>query len=145
MLMADNPASVPYSHHARAWEIAARAPDCHPFEVGAQVLLDGGDAEYDFIVALLHDSIEDGYATRDEIVDTFGTIFSGAVWELTRRGGEVYADYIERVAASTPIVRRVKLADIYVNLQRSQRAGDTSRVKRYQRAFNRLAPVAYGV
>ena len=127
-----------------AWEIAARAPDCHPFQVGAQVLLDGGDKD-DFIVALLHDSIEDGYASKRELAESFGQDIADAVWELTRTEGEIYSEYIDRIAVSAPSVRRVKLADVYVNLQRSQRSGEKSRVKRYQRAFNRIADNAYGL
>ena len=70
------------------------------------------------IPALLHDVLEDGdlgpaglveSGVPDAIVTTIET--------LTRRDGEAYEDYIERVATD-PVARAVKLADLADNLGR---------------------------
>lgn len=63
----------------------------------------------------------------------------GAVLELTRRDGEVYADYIERVANGSRAARFVKQCDLRVNLRRSESAGHDNLIKRYTRALKRLA------
>ena len=64
-----------------------------------------------------------------------------AVDRLTRRGGEPYEAYIERLAGD-PVARRVKLADLADNLANNRRLGPApavrERVARYERARARL-------
>ena len=86
----------------------------HPLRVMLRL-----EDETDRVVAILHDAVENGFdrvpldrlrhdGYPDEVVD--------AVDRLTRRPGEPYAAFVERIAPS-PLARRVKLADLADNLQ----------------------------
>lgn len=81
------------------------------------------------LLGLLHDSVEDGWLP--------GALCR--VWPaldaITRREGEAYRAYIERVAAN-PAARAVKLADLAHNT-RTTPPGDLA--KRYAWAKERLA------
>ena len=123
---------------AKAWEIARQSPDPHPVMVATQVVRDGGSDDA-FIVALLHDALEDGYASEDEIVAEFSVTIYSAVYTLTRQPGEEYADYIDRINESGDhLAQFVKKADLTVNLHRSAEDGRASLVKRYVRALEVL-------
>lgn len=52
------------------------------------------------IVGLLHDTVEDGKSTLEEISDIFGDYIGEAVKTLTRIEGENYFDYIGRIGYS---------------------------------------------
>jgi (p)ppGpp synthase/HD superfamily hydrolase len=86
----------------------------HPLRVMLRL-----EDEVDRVVAVLHDAVENGFdrvpldrlrrdGYPDEIVD--------AVDRLTRRPGESYGAFVERIAPSA-LARRVKLADLADNLQ----------------------------
>lgn len=95
--------------------LAARAPEGrdrdHPFRVALAL-----DGVIDTVVALLHDLVEDGFATMGEIHEEFGATVAVSVDRMTRRDGEVYADYIGRVGYDL-VATRVKLADLADNLK----------------------------
>lgn len=86
----------------------------HILRVGMSLLPDEDAA----ILGLLHDLLEDcPVAAAIAVARDFGPAVFPRVWILTRREGEAYAEYIDRVATHPdPIVRQVKLADIYDNL-----------------------------
>jgi hypothetical protein len=71
------------------------------------------------IVALLHDSLEDGYATKRELVDWLGVSETElvALDFLTRRADQDYVEYIHALKRND-IARAVKYADLYVNIKR---------------------------
>lgn len=74
----------------------------------------------DIAVAVLHDVVEDGPANAwqrldEELQISPGTEAYTALEALSRKPGERYFDYIERVKAND-IARRVKLADLADNL-----------------------------
>src|ERR1041384_4671111 len=86
----------------------------HPFRVMLRL-----EGETERAVAVLHDAVENGAdrvplerlrrgASREEVV--------AAVARLTRRPGESYAAFVDRIAPSA-LARRVKLADLADNLQ----------------------------
>ena len=125
------------SARIQAWRIACRAPDCHPFHVAAEVLERGGDDDA-FTIGLLHDALEEGYASEDEILQHFSVSVYNAIWALTRQDGETYRAYIGRVADEGGAAREVKLADLTVNLRRCQLDGNKSLTLRYLRAFHAL-------
>lgn len=79
------------------------------------------------ILGLLHDSVEDGWLPWALLP------WWPALDAITRRPGEVYAAYIERVALN-PVARQVKIADLRHNLKRCERARP-SLAKRYRRAL----------
>ena len=112
----------------------------HPLRVLMQV--DADDAR---IVAVLHDVLED---TACSVVDLRDAGYSDSAIEaldrLTRRVGEAYETYIERIAEH-PLARQVKLADLTDNLANNRRLAAVSarrdveeRIMRYERAIARL-------
>ncbi len=91
------------------------------------------------IVAALHDVVEDTPVTLSEISRAYGMDVRYAVDALTRREGERYFDYIERVGAHS-FARAVKIADLHDNLSRIEglgASGDGLR-RRYERALGML-------
>jgi (p)ppGpp synthase/HD superfamily hydrolase len=94
------------------------------------------------VVAVLHDVIEDSGWTLDGLR---GEGFSEQVLEaldcLTKRDGEPYADFIERVRPN-PLARLVKIADLEDNMDLSRipelRVQDRRRITRYQAALAAL-------
>jgi (p)ppGpp synthase/HD superfamily hydrolase len=66
------------------------------------------------ILGLLHDSVEDGKLTHDQIHAEFGDPMSTYVEIVTRATGETYSHYITRVM-TFEITARMKLADIEHN------------------------------
>lgn len=67
------------------------------------------------IVALLHDVVEDSDVTVEDIEEGFGSLISSAVDAISKRDGENYDDYLERVD-SNALARIVKIEDIRFNL-----------------------------
>ncbi|ACX80304.1 metal dependent phosphohydrolase, HD region [Aggregatibacter phage S1249] len=70
-------------------------------------------------VAWLHDSVEDTESTFDDLTHYFGNTVAQAVDAITKRKGELYADYLKRVKAN-PIARLVKIADLSHNMDLSR-------------------------
>ena len=70
------------------------------------------------VIALLHDVVEDTDCTYKEISKHFGDEVMYAVECLTRRKGEAYAEYIDRLKIN-PNAVPVKIADIADNLSDS--------------------------
>lgn len=70
-------------------------------------------------VAWLHDSVEDTETTFDDLTYYFGSSVAQAVDAITKRNGELYADYLNRVKAN-PIARLVKIADLSHNMDLSR-------------------------
>lgn len=85
----------------------------HPIRVSQEV-----KSDKEKVVALLHDTVEDGNTSLSEILSLFGLEIGGAVDALTRRKDEPYMDYILRVKQN-PLALTVKLADISDNLSDS--------------------------
>ena len=72
------------------------------------------------IVALLHDVIEDSFQyTLGDIEREFGVKIRNAVDAITKRGGEPYQIYLDRVK-DNEIARLVKVEDLRHNLDRSR-------------------------
>lgn len=110
----------------------------HPVFVAEQM-----DTEKATIVALLHDVIEDTSITLDDLRDKgYSDEIIVAIDALTRRTGETYSAYIERLS-NNKLARRVKIADLRHNLQPERVAmfGNTSLVKRYQKALRILIAI----
>ena len=92
-------------------------------------------------IAILHDVIEDTSTSLNTVGVRWGRQVAEAVDALSRREGEVYTDYIERVSAH-PLAVEVKRADIGDNLARideiTDRAVRVELQKRYVAALKRL-------
>jgi (p)ppGpp synthase/HD superfamily hydrolase len=73
-------------------------------------------------VAVLHDVMEDCDVTREDILGAgYTTEEADAIELLTRRDGETYEEFIERIALSgNALAVEVKMADITDNLDPSR-------------------------
>jgi (p)ppGpp synthase/HD superfamily hydrolase len=81
----------------------------HPIRVSERLELDE-----DKIVAVLHDVIEDTDVDITFIRNTFGDRIAKFVDNVTKRSGESYRQYLDRVNSHT-VSRNVKLADMEDN------------------------------
>ena len=93
-------------------------------------------------VAVIHDVVEDTDVSLESLYRAgFRAEVISAVDALTRRQGEPYHLYIERVARNQ-IASRVKCADLAENLANNQRdpaaPGNADRIRRYRAALLRL-------
>ncbi len=92
-------------------------------------------------VALFHDAVEDGKATRQELAALLSETELAAVRLLTRDPEVPYADYIDQIAGAAGVAgalaREVKLADLGDNLGRLTPALEGLR-GRYEDAVARL-------
>lgn len=138
----------------RAIAIAAEAHAGQTDKAGEPYILHvmrvvlGVRGEKERIVAALHDVLEDcpkWWSASTLGAEGFDDDVMQAVVALTRRKGEPYADYIERVAAN-PIARTVKLADLRDNMDASRlppvhlwSEDDERRMAKYAPAFARLS------
>lgn len=102
----------------------------HVTEVSSAVDHEGTHA---IIVALLHDVLEDGKEHHKDL-SAYPQQVQDAVHAITRKAGETYQAYIERVAQN-PLARTVKLADLRLN---HATAPQESLKKRYAQAIRRL-------
>ena len=66
------------------------------------------------VVAWLHDTVEDTGLTIPEIEARFGPVTAAAVDAISRRDGEAWEDYLDRVRAN-PLARQVKISDLIDN------------------------------
>lgn len=109
----------------------------HPLFVASLV-----DTEEEKAVALLHDVLEDSPYTAEELIlaGLPETVVS-AVQILTKKKGQDYQQYLELVKSS-PIARRVKLADLKHNSDLSRLATvtekDLERLEKYKKAIDYL-------
>lgn len=109
----------------------------HPLFVASLV-----DTQEEKAVALLHDVLEDSPYTAEELVlaGLPETVVS-AVQTLTNKKGQDYQQYLELVKSS-PIARRVKLADLKHNSDLSRLATitekDRERLEKYKKAIDYL-------
>lgn len=110
----------------------------HPLRVMLRM-----SSENEMIPAVLHDVLEDSDLT---VMDLSNEGFSEEALEivecLTRREGETYEEFIERVKLN-PFATMIKLADIEDNMdmRRIREPGrrDWERLKRYHHAWLRLS------
>ena len=94
------------------------------------------------ITAVLHDVVEDGGITLENLrSEGFSESIIEAVDAVTIRSGETYESFVLR-AASNPIGRKVKLADLQHNCDLSRipnpTASDYERSKKYSRAIETI-------
>lgn len=101
------------------------------------------EREEEMTVAVLHDIVEETDWTLDGLRrEGFSEEIVAAVDALTRREGESYEESVERSGRNL-LARRVKLADLEDNMDlrriREVRPEDLERMRRYHRAWRRLA------
>lgn len=96
----------------------------------------------DRLVALLHDTIEDGdIATEYLLLVGFSQEVVDAVLSVSRKRGEDYFEFIQRCKAN-PIGRRVKICDLEDNMDITRlndlTEKDIERLKKYHKAYKIL-------
>ena len=73
----------------------------------------------EYIVALLHDVVEDGDVTTSTIYELFGPIAGNSVIDLTHYGDQSYKEYIE-IIKHNEAASSVKIADLRFNLSQPE-------------------------
>jgi (p)ppGpp synthase/HD superfamily hydrolase len=109
----------------------------HPLRLMLQMA-----AEEEMIVAVLHDAVEDGGPTIDDLrAKGFSQEILDAMVCITKLEGERYDEYIQRIKIN-PLASRVKIADLQdnMNLHRliSPQQQDLDRVEKYKKALDIL-------
>ena len=109
----------------------------HPFHLAEQMT-----SEKAIIVALLHDTIEDGNVTEKYLREQgFASEIIDAVVLLTRNKKEDYFEYIKRIKLN-PLAKEVKIADLRHNSDVSRlnfiRDEDFRRNEKYRTALAML-------
>ena len=113
----------------------------HPLRVMMNV-----DNDEDKVAAILHDVVEDSDITLDDLrKEGFPDEIINAVDCLTKRDGEEYIDYINRVLTS-PIAKRVKLADLKDNMDLKRidviTEKDIVRLNKYLKAWRMINEIS---
>lgn len=98
------------------------------------------------MVAILHEVIEDGGVTVDELRERFGNEVAEAVDAISRRDGESYMTYINRCSLNKT-AREVKIADLKDNMDITRLKKitneDLNRLKKYHKAYRYLVDAKY--
>jgi len=111
----------------------------HPLRVMLDPTL---QTEEERIVAIFHDVLEDCGVSEARIrYYGFSETIIAALKCLTRREGEEYMSYIDRVANGSAIARRVKIADLKDNADLSRFTDPTE--KDFERAEKYRSALAY--
>ena len=95
------------------------------------------------IIGVLHDVVEDSDWSLDDLREEgFAAEVVAAVDALTKREGEDYQDYLDRLETDA-LARSVKLADLRDNMSVVElpvvREQDTQRLNRYRQAYKLLS------
>ncbi|MGI6590121.1 MAG: GTP pyrophosphokinase [Eggerthellaceae bacterium] len=109
----------------------------HPFHVAEQMA-----TEEEICVALLHDVMEDGAITADDLARAgMSAPVIQALELLTRKPGMPYLDYVRNLAGN-PLARAVKVADLHHNADLSRldavTPADRARAQKYAQALEIL-------
>lgn len=113
-----------------------------PYILHARRVMERCGTEEEKITAILHDVMEDTPYTPDDLRrEGFSEEILVALLCLTRREGEDYMRYIERVCKN-PLAVRVKYADLEDNMDLRRipepTEGDFARLEKYKRAKMRI-------
>lgn len=102
-----------YAHHGQ-FDCNGMPYVFHPVHLAEQM-----DDEYSCCVALLHDVVEDTSITLEELSKDFPLMVIEALKLLTHEKGTDYFDYVRRIK-DNPLAKKVKLADLEHNMDRSR-------------------------
>ena len=123
--------------HAGQVDKAGKPYILHPLRL--MMKFDGLEEQ---LVSLLHDVVEDGDVTLDELRGLgIPEVVVTAIDCLTKRQGESYEQFIARIRPN-PLATKVKIADIHDNLDLTRlpvvRDKDLERAAKYHRALRYL-------
>ncbi len=126
--------------HAGQIDKAGKPYILHPM----RVMLSGKN-EDEMICGILHDAVEDTPVSIEMLrAEGFSENVLAALEAVTKREGESYEDFIERIAKN-PLAIHVKLHDLHDNMNRDRivtfTEADEQRYQKYQKAEKRLLEV----
>jgi (p)ppGpp synthase/HD superfamily hydrolase len=101
------------------------------------------------VVGVLHDVLEDTDISTESLrASGFSEVILSALHSVTKRPGETYDEFVLR-AASNPIGRSVKLADLADNCDLSRMANPTAkdfkRLEKYRHAIETINAIEHPV
>ena len=108
---------IAYQAHHGQFDKAGIPYIFHPLHLAESM-----DDEFSCCVALLHDTVEDTYVTMEDLMAVFPPEVTDAVALLTHDDDTPYFDYV-RAIKNNPIARKVKLADLAHNSDKTRCAG----------------------
>ncbi len=116
--------------------------NARPYILHPLTLMMKMDTEVEMMTGVLHDVVEDTDWTLDRLkAEGFPPEVVEAVDALSKREGESYDDYIERLSRN-PLAVKVKVADLVDNMRLTRMnevtEQDASRLARYLRAWKKL-------
>lgn len=137
MNMIDQALTIAVRVHAGQVDRGGRPYILHPLR-----LMHRCRSDEEMIVALLHDTVEDGDITLKDLIEAgFSEHVVNAVDCLTKREGEGYEQFVERICPND-LARRVKILDIEDNMNISRLNGlqmkDFERLQKYHKALGLL-------
>ena len=108
----------------------------HPERVAGRL-----DTPEEQVVGWLHDTLEDTEVTLSTIESQFGSETAAAVDAISRREGETWLEYLDRVQEN-PVARAVKISDLIDNSNLGRipvvTMKDVKRQAKYNKALERL-------
>lgn len=115
---------------------------CHPTVLHSMTVGLMGKSNDEAVVGFLHDLLEDTACDESELYESFPKRIVETVKLLTRKPGEQYFDYIDRIKESgNTLAVKVKLNDLNHNHIRSHASGMYSLCHRYEKAIEILMEV----
>jgi (p)ppGpp synthase/HD superfamily hydrolase len=116
-------------YHAGQKDKAGKPYILHPLAVALK-----SETLDEQIVAILHDVVEDTVYTEEMLRHDFPEYIADAVMAMTRRKGEIYADFVLR-AKENPIARKVKMYDMEHNMSDRGVKIKDSLMARYKKGY----------
>ena len=108
----------------------------HPERVAGRL-----DTPEEQVVGWLHDTVEDTEVTLTDISSQFGSETAAAVDAISRRDGETWNAYLDRVQEN-PVARAVKISDLIDNSNLGRipviTMKDVKRQAKYNKALEKL-------
>ncbi|OOR99291.1 guanosine-3',5'-bis(diphosphate) 3'-pyrophosphohydrolase [Haemophilus paracuniculus] len=137
-MLADKAKQFAQHWHANQQDKAGKPYFLH-LEFVAKFVADQSDEV--IATAWLHDIVEDTVITIEQIEQLFGKVVAQAVEAITKRQGEDYQAYLERIKKNG-IARKVKIADLTHNMDLSRlphiNEKDLARAEKYRNAYRFL-------
>lgn len=125
-----------YGAHKEQWDKGKIPYIFHPIHLAEEM-----DTEYECVIALLHDVVEDTSISFKEIEKLFPEEVVSVLKILTHEKGVSYMDYIKEVKKN-PIARKIKIADIKHNSDKTRLSQvsqkDILRIEKYKDALKYL-------
>ena len=117
----------------------------NPYVIHLLKVYSGVSSFKEKVVALLHDVIEDTDVTKNDLLEIgFNSDIIESVVTLTKKRGEDYRDYIDRIINSNDeVAMNVKLSDLKCNMDinriKNPTTNDYERIhKRYEPAYDKI-------